>query len=201
MLRLTAAATALLVAGPAFAGGVVHAPPPPPVVPVVEEDWTGAYAGVQLDYIADGTAEGLGIEFEVEGHLIGIFAGYRYDLGNVVVGGEIDYMIGSGDVFFVGTEPGAGSERDYELLRVGAEVGYDLGDALVYGTVGFADIAIEGNTVSEGTGYFAGIGVDYRVSSAVTVGVEALYHEFDDWNDETDLAEITTIGLNVAYNF
>ena len=31
---------------------------------------------------------------DFDGHLYGVFGGYRYDFGQLVVGGELDYMVG-----------------------------------------------------------------------------------------------------------
>ncbi len=202
---LLTSALALLAASSVHAGGVAPAPAPIPVtVAPPAEAWTGFYVGAQIDFIADGEDVGGGVDAEFDGTLYGVFAGYRYDLGSFVVGAEIDYMVGSGDYtpIVVGAAP-VTQDIDYDrLLRVGAEVGYDLGQALVYGTAGYAGLEITtGGATFDGDGFFYGIGVDYRVSQRITVGGELLQHEFNDFVvPDNDLSALT-VGLNVAYNF
>lgn len=191
----------LLLAAPAFAGGYAApahppqaptAPPPPPA-----QDWTGAYVGVTFDFIADGEASNGALTAELDGQLIGIFGGYRYDFGDLVLGGELDYLLGSGEVEFLDVT----GDADYELFRAGVELGYDLGDALPYATLGYAYLEVDGGAPADSGGYYAGVGFDYRVAPSITLGAELLYHEFSDWSDGTDDAEVTTFGVNVAFTF
>ncbi len=205
MLRLTVSAVALAIASPAFATGFVTPPAPPAIVPV-EQDWTGAYIGVQIEgfdrfdsFQFDNAVDGY------EGTFSGLFAGYRFDLGDIVIGAEVDYVTGSLDRTFVA--PGViiigPGDIDVEITRIGGEIGYDLGDILIYGTAGTAQLQLTNFAASfEGSGMFYGFGVDYRVSDRVMVGAEVLQNTFDDFEVAPGLEyEVTTFGLNVAFTF
>ncbi len=198
MTRYLAATLAFGLASPAFAGGYVEPAAPHPVAaPVAQSDWTGFYAGGQFELIADGSFLEIGspFAFELDGLLFGIFAGYRYDLGTYVVGGEIDYLMGSGEQTgnFFGP-----SDIDYDpLIRAGVEVGYDAGSALVYATVGYAHLG----TGDGSAGYYYGVGSDFVLSDTITVGAEMLQHTFDGSGGVPSELDLLTLGLNVAYRF
>lgn len=206
MFRAIAIATAVIAAAPAFAGGVAPAAAPAPVVitaaPPPSTDWTGAYVGLQYDFIANGESIAPAVpgSFDLDGHLFGIFGGYRYDLGNFVVGGEIDYMIGEGTL----TQSPTSVDFDFDhVIRVGAEAGFDAGNALIYGTVGFAHLEVTAGTATDSSnGYFFGAGVDYRLTDNIIVGAEVLQHDFSDFevNPGTEF-DLLTLGLNVAFTF
>ncbi|ABD53262.1 outer membrane protein [Jannaschia sp. CCS1] len=206
MKHISLAALALLMAAPASAGGVVDpAPLDPVIISQPDHDWTGFYAGAQLDLVANAetTLEPFGQLMSFNGELAGLFAGYRYDFGDIVLGGEIDYMRGTYDVDEIAPNILLLSpEVDVELLRAGIEVGYDLGDFLPYATAGYAHLTLDYGGFGEdsGDGWFAGIGADYRVSENVTVGAELLHHQFE-FNDFGLQHELTTVGINVAFTF
>jgi opacity protein-like surface antigen len=209
--RLALAAGAVtLAAMPAFAGGMAEPAPAPAVVPAApapmpSADWTGAYGGIQLEY----GDVGFGVDADFidsitededtsgDGFLGGIFAGYRYDFGDYVVGAEIDHLASDIDLD-VGDAEGS-LDR---ITRLGVEAGYDAGPALIYGTVGAANasISVDGDD-SSSNGYFYGIGMDYAVTSQWTVGAELLQHEFDDFDDSGTDVDATTFGINAAFRF
>ena len=97
MKRTMKIASAALVASSAFAGSVFAGSLSEPVIePVMMEpvpvintggDWTGFYAGLQLGY---GDADGPGV-LDGDNGLYGFHAGYDYDFGQFVLGGELDY--------------------------------------------------------------------------------------------------------------
>lgn len=202
IMALALAATAV-TAAPALAGGTVEPVVMAPVAvpaPAPVADWTGFYAGVQLDFI-NGTDRGFGNDADFDGHLIGIFGGYRYDFGTIVAGVELDYMTGEGDFDVVG---GPTVDIDYDALhRIGVEVGYDAGPALIYATGGYAslELTIPGFSSDPEDGVFYGIGMDYRISDTWTVGAELLRHDFLDFAIDTNDLRATTLGLNVAFTF
>jgi opacity protein-like surface antigen len=192
------AATLSLGALPALAGGMAE-PAPAPVeimpapAPVASADWTGFYAGAQLEY-GDVDLSG-GLEGGTGG-LAGIFAGYRYDFGNYVIGGEIDLNAADIDL------PGAAGTLD-TVGRIGLEAGYDAGPALFYGTVGAARALVDaGANTLGGNGYFYGVGVDYALTDQVVLGAEVLRHEFEDFDNTPGLdVGATTVGISAALRF
>ena len=182
----------------AFAGG--------PVTPVADAyveaqvvitptradgDWGGFYAGAQLGY-GNITSGGAGLDGNDA--IGGVHAGYRYDLGRAVLGGELDYNAASIDL-------GTGSSLD-SVARLKLMAGADLGRTLIYVTAGaaYADATLGGASAS-GNGYFAGVGVDYQVSDKWTLGGEVLGHRFDDFDNTGVDLEATTVQAKVAYRF
>lgn len=195
MRILTTASIIALTAAPVMAGSmaepIVESQPMVQTVPVMSSsDWTGGYVGGQLGYG--------NIDADVEdgdGFLGGLHAGYQQDLGTWVVGGEVDY-----DWADIDLDNDAGSLEN--VGRVKARAGYDLGSTLVYGTVGaaYADAEVGGTSFSD-WGWLAGVGVDYRVTDAVSVGGELLYHKFDDFDDTGLDVDATTVAARVSYHF
>lgn len=205
MLRLALPLVAMVLAAPAVAGGYVApatpAPAPYSPPPVAGTDWTGFYAGGQVDFLRGTLSQGA-LNAELDGHLIGGFVGYRYDFGTIVLGGEVDYMTGNGAQSFVGSS----LDVDYDsLLRVGVELGYDTGAMLGYVSVGYVDLDVSpsaGGPSSSGDGVFVGVGIDYMISDSVTIGGETNFHRFEDFGGVTGLdLEALTIGLNLAFRF
>ena len=193
---ISLSAAALLSTGSvAFAGGIAEpivAPAPAPVpvaAPIVmSADWSGFYVGgqygagsVELD---DGTAT---TDLDLDSY--GVQAGYLYDLGSFVVGGEASYnkldIEGLGD--------------DNSVTRVGAIAGYDAGRFMPYLAGGYA--SLDTDALGQDDGYYYGVGATYAVTDSINVGVEYLKHEFDDFNDTgTDVTADTT-SLKVSYKF
>lgn len=189
---------------------MLHRPPAEPVVvasATPERDWTGPYAGLQFDPIVDGNfdAPAAGRTATVDGALFGVFGGYRFDFGNIVAGVELDYSLGEATI---NAPAGAGGAFDVDvdrLVRLGGELGWDVGRVLVYGTAGFSDVEISdsGGGSTGSNGYFYGIGADVLVADRVTVGVEVLQHEFTDFDSVGSGVEFDplTFGLNAAIRF
>jgi len=193
------AATLSLGALPALAGGVAEPAETAPVevmpepAPIASADWTGFYAGAQIEY-GDVDVSGPS-NSDGTGGLAGVFAGYRYDFGNYVIGGEIDLNAADIDLPGVGTLDTVG--------RIGLEAGYDAGPTLFYGTVGAARALVDaGANTLGGNGYFCGVGVDYALNDQVVLGAEVLRHEFDDFDNTPGLdVGATTVGVSAALRF
>lgn len=186
-------AVAALMALPVYAGNLTPAPAETPVyapapVPVsLGGDWTGAYVGAQLGY-GDVTSDN-GISGDDA--IGGIHAGYNYDLGTVVLGGEIDY-----DATNIDLSGGAGKLDSVARLKL--KVGYDLGRTLIYATGG----AARADTgLGSDNGYFGGIGVAYKYSDSVSFGGELLGHRFDNFKGTGTDLKATTAALRVSYHF
>lgn len=197
-LILTGLALSLGLSAPAFAGGLTEPVLAPPVAaPVIiaaptrrSADWTGFYAGAQLGY---GQLTADGIE-DADGVTYGVHAGYLYDLGNVVLGGELDYDMT--EIGFVAPAVDLNS-----VARLKLRVGYDAGRFLPYVVAGAARADVSGALDGTSDGAFAGVGVDYQLSDSFRVGGEVLAHQFDDLVSSGINAEATTISLRASYNF
>lgn len=224
---LMTAAAALMVAGPAFAGGfapvaVAPAPAAPVVIapPAPSADWSGGYVGGQLGYgrlsADDGVAgvDVLGLEDDdYSGALFGLHAGYMFDFGRIVAGAEVDFDGANIDIegaipdAVVGDTPftvDVGSVRRAKL-----RLGFDAGQVLPYVTAGIAQVALNSDevaTLDDETfnGNFYGLGVSYALSDRFMVGVEGLRHSFDDF-DGSALAggevDVNTITLRGSLRF
>ena len=193
------AAPLALAAGMASAGGLsepIMTPAPTPVAvapaPVrTTGDWTGFYAGGQLGYAqldSDALPE------DPEDMTYGVQAGYMYDMGSWVVGGELDIN---------GTEIESGTPDVAvdAITRAKLRVGYDAGNWLPYATAGVAQARVSGDIDGEDTGAFVGLGADYRVSDSVIVGAEVIKHQFEDFDDSGVDIDATTAALRVSYKF
>jgi len=194
-------------AGSVLAGGPVYVPPVeiPMIAPT--KDWTGPYVGTQLGF-ARGTADVTNpitgdFDGDLSGFLYGLHAGYLYDMGALVLGAEIDYNLANieldGGAFAVGDASATA------LAHAKLRVGYDATSALFYGTAGMAYMAVDPSFAADtsGTGYFAGAGVEFNVTTDWTAGLEYLYHQFNDFGDGIGDPDITlqTIQARVSYHF
>ena len=187
------------VAGYATAGGlaepvVTQAPAPVPIAAPVStgRDWTGFYVGGSLGF---GDLDVPNTTGDFEGTTFGGHVGYNYDLGNIVIGGELE-IVGTNDF----TLDGGDLELD-SVLRAKARAGYDAGNYLPYVTAGFAQATVSTDGADlEDNGLFYGVGLDFALSDTITIGGEVLRHEFDDFDGAGDVTA-DTFGLRVSYNF
>ena len=178
-----------------FAGGlaeptIVQVPTAVPMAPVAaSSDWTGFYVGGSIgtgEVESDGSALADTLSLGVNG-------GYLTDLGDYVIGGELEYSALDFE--------DAGDDFDASVLRLKARAGYDLGALLPYVTAGAAQLTIEDGSGVNDFGYFYGVGADYAVTDSIRVGGEVLQHEFEDFNDDGSDISATTMGLRVSYSF
>ena len=187
------AALAVLAAAPALAGDTKPAPADPAVTQAIPlatgGDWTGGFVGAQLGYGEVDTDNGGGANGD--GFLGGLHAGYDFDLGDWVIGGEVDF-----DSTDINLSAGAGDIDSVARLKLRA--GYDLGATLVYGTVGAAFAEAD---LGSDTGYALGAGVERRITDAVSIGGEVLYHQFDNYNGTGVDVDATTATARVKFRF
>ena len=199
MKKIAILTMAGLMAAPAFAGSL-DAPLVEPMIepvaaapaPMMGGDWTGAYVGAQLGY---GKATSTGTALEGNGALGGVHAGYNYDFGKLVVGGEIDW-----DKANIDLSAGAGTLDSVARLKLKA--GADLGRVLVYGTAGVAqaNATVGGASLSD-TGYFGGVGLDYALSDKWVVGGEVLGHRFSNFDSTGINLNATTVTARASLKF
>lgn len=167
------------------------------------EDWTGAHAGLRLDY-TDIEVEpygGDGASNAGDGAFFGVVGGYRYDLGAYVIGGTLSYVQGDVAVPSLGDAMTPADPKVDAILRAGIEVGYDAEPYLLYATVGSARIdatSIFGDSMDE-TGAFFGVGADYLMSDKVILGAELIRTNVDDFAGADYSA--TTLAVLARYSF
>ena len=203
MKRTTTIASIALIASSAFAGAAaagsledttveapVFTPAPTPVA--VDGDWTGFYTGLQLGYSDAEIDNGL----EGDNGSYGFHAGYNYDFGRFVLGGELDY-----DKTDIDLDDAAGVTQGSidSVARAKIKGGYDLGSTLIYATGGYARAD---TSLGDEDGAFYGIGMDYKITEQYSVGAELLEHKFDDVNGVSgDDADVTTFNIRGSYRF
>ena len=212
---------------PAFAAGPVPVFEEP-VVMVPETvmdpsaDWTGGYVGAQLGW---GWASGdsflefddlddvydIDVDLDGNGLVGGFTAGYRYDFGQWVVGGEVQYDwagvdfdefdINSDEIEVdVDLEEEAGSLD--QIWRLKAIAGFDVGRTLVYGSAGWAHASGEaGGNDQSGEGWVVGAGADYALTESLAVGGEFMYHQFSDYGGVGADVNFTTLQAKLTYRF
>lgn len=189
-----------LTTAPVLAGGFAEPIATPPVAapviiaapaPMMSADWTGFYAGAQLGY---GQMTSDAIDEDPQDLLYGVHAGYLYDLGNIVLGAELDY-----DMTQIGF---AAPAVDLDsVARFKLRAGYDAGAFQPYLTAGVAQATVSGALDGTSDGQFAGLGLDYQLSDSFRVGGEVLAHQFDNLVDSGVDVEATTLTLRASYNF
>lgn len=205
------AAIPALLAAPAFAGNLQE----PVVEPIIAapiqvqpiSDWTGAYLGGQVGYGTTSTVfinEGEDDLFtgsdDLSGGFGGLHAGYLYDLGQWVLGAEMDY-----DWADISRDFGGADVSIDEIYRLKLLAGYDVGQGLIYATAGAfnANLSVDVPGVDDidDNGWLAGVGYKHKFTENWIGGVEALYHNASDFGDSGDDLKLTTISARISYQF
>lgn len=134
--------------------------------------WTGAYVGGHI-----GAAMPRANPFKGgKGLALGAQGGYDYDMGSVVVGGEVEAThLGDTEV-----KVPNGHLKERWRAAVKAKAGVKLDQTLVYGTAGLTVTSLrDGNGVTgpDGMkeGYLLGAGVEHRFTPKVSAKVEYDY--------------------------
>ena len=201
VIRTTAIATSLaaMLVAPAFAGGPTTTTPEPMIIPAAEPyvapgvDWSGAYAGAQIGYADTDTTGGA---LDGYGMLGGVHAGYRWDMGSLVAGVELDHDTANVDL---GAAPGDTLD---DITRLKLTAGTEMGNALLYGALGGAHArATVGGADLADNGFFLGAGVTYAITESWTVGGELLQHKFNDFDGSGVDLDATTVTARVGFRF
>lgn len=199
MNRFTFAVLPLFAAAPAFAGNIAPVPLEPapvfaatPVAPAYS--FTGGYIGANLGYADVSPDDGAGTDLDGNGLIYGLRAGYDYDFGPALLGGFVQYDKGNNIDLGV-----SGVELD-DVTRAGVRVGRAAGANLFYAAGGYAHASTD--AVGSADGYFAGLGYERLIGTNLSVGAEALYHDFDEFDGASTVdAKATTVGVNLNFRF
>lgn len=199
------------LASPVHAGGpTIVAPDPVPEAlpaPVEGVDWSGPYAGLSYGRVSglfDMPAFG---QFDFnDGRATGAFLGYNLQRGKLVYGGELSYATVSDMVI---SDPDLGSNDTLDkLMELRGRVGFSLGDALIYGAVGMSkgNFTINGIDKSTGSGTSYGVGMDYRFTDRVFVGLDYTRHKLGGTNNNPGNAfefeaPLDALSLRVGLSF
>ncbi len=174
---------------------IAPAPVPIPMPVQTSADWSGFYAGGSLGF-AEVSDEAATFASDFDGLTYGVHAGYDYDFGAFVLGGEIE--LSGFDV----TDSATATSVD-SVSRLKVRAGYDAGDFMPYLTAGVAQLNTSGAPLGDvdDTGTFYGLGMDYRIGGNLRVGGEVLQHEFDDYAASGLNVDALTAGVRVSFEF
>jgi opacity protein-like surface antigen len=164
-------------------------------------DWSGFHAGGQVETASVTMQTSGGTEtHDGNGLMIGVTGGYRFDLGNVVMGATGGAQFGSVDVS-PNSPSGLPDPTLNTLLRAGIEVGYDLGPVLVTGGVGqtFAIMTDETDERESEFGSYFALGADYMLNEDIMVGAEVTRTILNNFGSSDVRA--TSVGIGAAYRF
>jgi outer membrane immunogenic protein len=165
------------------------------------QDWSGPYIGASLGQGSGdvGIPATSGSDTLDSDTVYGLFAGYNLQRNNLVYGAELAFQ--SGDIKSAAF-PTQGIDR---LMDLKGRFGYAAGPGLVYGVLGFStNRAFVTGATSDGSGYSIGLGYDYRINDAFTIGGEVLSRKMQ--NDATaDILElepdVSTFTLRAGMKF
>lgn len=187
-LRTVAASAiaAFLISAPA-AEAADLLPPPPPEIRTSIWDWSGAYvggafAGVYVDGLYTPSV-GPDPDLRGDGMMGGLYAGYNYAIGNIVMGLEGDAMFGEVDPRNQLDQ--VNQEIDFwASVRARAGYAHDRTMAYVTGGVAFMDSEITLPAFSESqshshVGYVVGGGLEHAWSDYFVGRIEYLFSSFD----------------------
>ncbi len=198
--------TLLTVVAAGLAGSAAYAGSPEPYVehvymPPIEvetgSDWGGFYigflGGFQRGDVID-TVNDMNNDAEFTNY--GGMAGYNFQSGKFVYGGEISAQFGSGTIAVTDVD------IDY-VVDARARVGYGMGKALIYGAGGYTTMAAPGGgTTLEVDGFNVGGGVEFAVTDNLFLGGEYIYRDLSGTAFGTDY-DTNTHGIQIraGYSF
>lgn len=156
---------------------------------VCAADWSGFYAGAGVGNLEVDTSVAGVKENDVA---YGLHAGYRFDAGQWVWGGEFEH-----DWTDIELVPGAISVE--RVMRLKATAGYDFDRTLVYLAAGTAQVDVDG--LGDEWGAFYGLGAAYAVTPQASVSLELLEHNFNDIDGSGIDADAWSAGLRVSWRF
>ncbi|AWC24215.1 outer membrane protein A [Aminobacter sp. MSH1] len=170
--------------------------------------WTGGYVGLQAGWqwgndhdieFLGGAPTGFEQDFDTDGFIGGVHAGYNWQSGQVVYGVEGDFEFSGVDGGYrVGGDDSTGFEMTWQASIRGRLGFVAMERLLVYGAVGAAFGNLEYTYVDAGTisetfdetkvGWTAGAGVEYALTDRITTRLEYRYTDFGSISNLSTLA-------------
>jgi outer membrane immunogenic protein len=175
MKRIARSATLLvtIAGGAAAAADLPHPSYYTATAPLSAYSWTGPYLGGNLGYEWGTTSNN---PTRPAGFAGGAEAGYNWQTGQLVFGGEADIALsGASDTF----APWKFSNPWFGTVR--GRAGYAVSNFLIYGTAGFAFGELQGETVGllsenhANVGWTAGAGVEAGFGANWSAKIEYLF--------------------------
>ncbi len=141
--------------------------------------WAGPYVGGNLGY---GWGDTTNNPTEPSGFLGGVQAGYNFQSGQLVFGGEADLQLNAAEDVFA---PWKFSNPWFGTVR--GRIGYAWNNFLFYGTGGLAFGNIRGQAGAltenhQSIGWTVGVGAEYGITQNWSAKVEYLYVDLADRN-------------------
>lgn len=138
-VALAFAGTAALASGPV----VPYDPPVMPPAPIAAYDWSGAYIGLGLTYAQGGmrnTLGGVPVIPSATGAGLGVIAGYNWQNGGMVFGGEValDFANPEGSNDCGAGAPNVCTTRMMNHASIRGRLGFASDRTLVFATLGYA---------------------------------------------------------------
>jgi outer membrane immunogenic protein len=197
---LLAAAALLAATAPALAGPL-DAPPaaPPAVVAAPPADaFTGFYGALEFGTINGSVTSAPTSSFD-GGITLGLAAGYNWQTGPFVFGGEVR-MMRAEDFSW----PAGAADAYRTLYDLRGRAGYAIGDFMVYGALGYSVGTFAPSTANAGDtdGLNFGIGMEYNVSDRFFLGADLTRRDLEGTNALGAVeTEIDTLSLRGGLRF
>ena len=200
-MKIILAASAIALSfGTAHADSAAYAPIPvtTTAAPANSPDWTGFYAGVNFG-MSSGEMFDIGGPYVLnsDANQISGFLGYRRDLGNYVIGGEISTSV-SVDMYQEAFPTWAFNRVSDARVTFGR----DLGRTLIYVAGGYTNVGFDVNASSYVyDGWNAGVGVDFMATDRLMIGAEYIWRSVSRTDARSWTGDFGTIQLRAGFRF
>jgi len=201
---ISASIVAMLSTG-AIAGNIDTAIADPVITPpaLTSTDWSGSYCGLSYSSGGGTDAGSSGSTYDYfDDTAIGGFCGNNWQRSNLVYGGELNVTAGS-----LAIDNGFSDELGTRT-ELRARVGYAMGDALVYGFLGYGTSDVKWGGTNPGgydvAGGTYGMGVDYMVTDSMFAGLEVSNLELKGMptgGNGEHTHDINVISLRIGWKF
>ncbi len=203
MKRILIIALSTALAAPAFAGGKLdpieepEVATPEPVPAPAMHNWTGPYVGGTFGF---GRVSSSGAASSETGFGAAPHAGYNMDMGDWIVGAEIEVLPNALVDLSTATRDMRGTSGRVKL-RAGPKLGAD-GRTFAFGTLGAAQVRSSSATGNHSdTGILGGVGVSHAIQDNFFATGEILYHRFGNAGGTNSSANATTATVGLSFRF